>query len=49
MTTESRFELKTFGFHIMLNYHLSKKFKLIKINKFNYLIITLAILKEIVI
>ena len=46
--TESRFELKTFDFYIMLNYHLSQKFKLIKRNRFNYLIITLTILKNIV-
>jgi hypothetical protein len=32
----------TFGFDTMLNYQLSKKLKLIGINKFNYLIISLT-------
>jgi hypothetical protein len=32
------FDIKTFGFDTMLNYKLFKKFKLIKRNKFNYLI-----------
>jgi hypothetical protein len=40
--TEPRFDLiKTFGSDTILNYHLSKKFKLIRKCKFNHLIITL--------
>jgi len=40
---ESRFELRTFGFDTMLNHHLSQKFKLIEIGKFNHLIKTLTL------
>jgi hypothetical protein len=35
---ESGFELMTSGFDIMLNHHLSQKFKLIGRDKFNHLI-----------
>jgi hypothetical protein len=38
---KSEFELMTSESTIKLNNYLSQKFKLIKINKFNYLIITL--------
>ena len=39
---ELRFVPMTFDFDIMLNYQLSQKFKLIRRNKFNYLIISLT-------
>jgi hypothetical protein len=39
---EIRFELKTFGYNTMLNYHLSQKLKLIGRGKINYLITTLT-------
>jgi hypothetical protein len=39
---ELKFSPKIFDFDTMLNYQLSQKFKLIKIDKFNHLIITLA-------
>jgi hypothetical protein len=39
---ESGFELMTPGSDTMLNHHLYKKFKLIGINKFSYLINTLT-------
>jgi hypothetical protein len=39
---ESRFELRTFGFDTMLDYHLSQKLKLIGRGKFNHLINTLT-------
>ena len=42
--TESMFDPMIFGFNIMLNYQLSHKFKLIRIGKFNNLIITLILL-----
>jgi hypothetical protein len=42
--TESRFELKTFDTDIILNFHLSQKFKLIQRGKFNYLINTLTLI-----
>jgi hypothetical protein len=38
---ESRFVPRTFDFDTMLNYQLSHKFKLIRRNKFNHLIISL--------
>jgi hypothetical protein len=38
---KSRFNYKTFTFDTMLNYQLSHKFKLIRKNKFNHLIISL--------
>jgi hypothetical protein len=44
--TESRFDLKTFGFDPMLNHRLSQKLKLIGKSKFNYLIISLTIIKH---
>lgn len=40
--TESRIELKTFGSNTILNCHLYQKFKLIRRDKFNYLIDTLT-------
>jgi hypothetical protein len=40
---ESRFELMTFGFNIILNRHLFQKLKLIEIGKFNYLNNTLTL------
>ena len=39
---DTRFEFRTTCFDIMIKYHLSKKVKLLKNDKFNYLI---AILK----
>jgi hypothetical protein len=42
--TKSKFELKTFSSDTMLNFHLSKKLKLIERNKFNHIINTLIIL-----
>jgi hypothetical protein len=41
--TKSRFKLRIFSSNIMLNHHLSYKFKLIEIGKFNDLIITLTL------
>ena len=40
-------ELRTFDSNTILNYKLSKKFKLIEINKFNSLIITLIHMTQI--
>jgi hypothetical protein len=39
---ELRFEFKTFGSDIMLNHHLFKKLKLVRIGKFNHLANTLT-------
>jgi hypothetical protein len=41
--TELRFEQRTFGSDIMLNYQLSQKLKLLGRSKFNHLIITLMV------
>ena len=41
-----RFELGTFGFDTMLNHHLSQKLKLMKIGKFNHLIIILIYIDQ---
>jgi hypothetical protein len=40
---ELRFELKTFDYDTMLNYHLFQKLKLIGRSKFNHLINTLTV------
>ena len=44
--TESMFDSRTFSSDTILNYQLSQKFKLIKIGKFNHLIISLMQLKK---
>ena len=40
--TKSRFDPKTFDSDVMLNHHLSQKYKLIGRETFNHLIITLT-------
>jgi hypothetical protein len=46
--TESRIEFKTFDFDIMLDHRLSRKLKLIRKDKFNYLINTLTIISNLI-
>jgi hypothetical protein len=41
--TESGFAFRTLDFDIIINYHLSQKFKLIGNDKFNHLVITLTV------